>query len=428
MHLNPDIARLLEELNHPSLPGIDLSLERMMQLLEALGNPHTQLPSVIHAAGTNGKGSTLAFLQAIYTEAGYRVHRYTSPHLVHFNERITLAGNDIDDATLWQHLQRVHAAAQKIPVTFFEATTALAFLAFANTPADVLLLETGMGGRLDATNVVAAPLATLITPIDYDHMEFLGGTIAKIAGEKAGIIKRTRPCIVGKQHAEALAVLDGVAAQQRTQCTAYGRDWSYEVVDGALVVTQANDRWKLPLPALAGSHQQHNAALASVVVRALLPSLPVDEAAIRNGVQSAKWPARLQPLQHGPLVQAWGARGAVMLDGGHNPSAALVLADWLSQQRAPVTLLCGMMRRKDAQAFLQPLAPYLSAFVGVPIAQQDAYDPATLAQCARAAGIENAEYVETLSAFADRCGNNTAGTLLIAGSLFLAGDVLKNHS
>ncbi len=428
MHLNARIAALLDGFNNPLLPGIDLSLTRMVQLLAALGNPEQRLPPVIHIAGTNGKGSTLAFLRAIYTAAGYRVHAYTSPHLVRFNERILLAGSEISDAYLEQLLAQVSAAAQRIPVTFFEATTAAAFLAFSQHHADVLLLETGLGGRLDATNVVAAPIATILTPVDYDHMEFLGETLGQIAAEKAGILKRSAACFVGAQWPEAREVIKRAARAHAGRLVLYGRDWEYQAMaDGSVTVLSGTQRWVLPPPALVGTHQHHNAALASVVALGVT-QLPVSPEALARGVAEAYWPARLQRLSHGALVTAWGARGAVYLDGGHNAHAARALEGWIKAQNQPVTLMLGMMQRKDADAFLRPLAPLLAGVIAVPIPGTPCYDPAALAQLARDHGVAQVGVAETLEAAPTLMNGAEKGVLLIAGSLFLAGEVLKNHS
>lgn len=408
MHVNPAIASLLQSLNHPALPGIDLSLERMRALLAVMGNPQEKLPPVIHVAGTNGKGSTVAFLRAIYTAQGYRVHAYTSPHLVRFNERIVLAGHEISDVQLVEYLTRIASVAQTIPVTFFEATTALAFLAFAEHKAEILLLETGLGGRLDATNVVTQPVATVITPIAMDHMEFLGPTLAHIAREKAGIIKPEVPCISASQLPEVEAVLRMVAHSMHAP------------------FMMADQEWHGSAPQLRGDHQRQNAALAARVTQSVT-ELPVSMEALSQGIQSAHWPARLQPLHHGPLCEAWGVRGEVMLDGGHNAHAAAVLAQWVRQQPVPVTLLCGMMARKDAQAFFAPLAGVVREIITIPVEEEGAYAPDDLAQIAVAAGATKARVCHTHSeciALLQACDE---GALLIAGSLFLAGQILKNH-
>ena len=426
MHLNCAIAAKLEALNHPALPAIDLSLSRMRQLLQALGHPEQKLPPVIHIAGTNGKGSTLAFLRAIYEAAGYRVHSYSSPHLVAFNERIAIAGSDIDDDYLLMLLTHVADMAKTIPVTFFEATTALAFMAFAEHKADVVLLETGLGGRLDATNLVARPIATVITPIAYDHQEFLGNSLAQIAAEKAGIIKPCVPCFVGKQLPEACDVLNQVARIKEAPLMLHTQDWFYETTPTQIKVVAGGHAWRMPLPALVGAHQQHNAALASVVAQSL-PQLPIRQAALDAGMRQVHWPARLQPLSHGPLLAAWGVRGPVMLDGGHNPHAASALAEWIEANAMPITLICGMMRRKDAAGFLAPLAKKISHFIAVPIAGQDCFSPEDLARIAQRLGIRKISTASSL-AMATEHFDAAKGCLLIAGSLFLAGEVLKKHS
>lgn len=424
MHLNPRIAALLNGLNNPSLPGIDLSLERMAQLLATLENPQEKLPPVIHIAGTNGKGSTLAFLRAIYQAAGYRVHAYTSPHLVRFNERIVLAGEEITDEALEPVLARINDAAHRVPVTFFEATTAAAFLAFAEHKADMVLLETGLGGRLDATNMVERPVMTIITPIGLDHMEFLGPTLEQIAAEKAGIIKEGVPCIVGAQPEAVRKVIARAAYKQKAPLLVRGVGWEYGVQGDALHVTQGLIGWSLPLPSLPGAHQLHNAALASVAVRNC-EALAVTEEALQAGIRWAKWSGRLQHLMSGPLVEAWGKRGDVYLDGGHNAHAATALARWIVAQPQPVTMLCGMMARKDAAAFFAPLTGKLASVITVAIPGNDSYAPAALAEAARAAGIANARAGSLDDASSLRGAAD--GTLLIAGSLFLVGELLKNH-
>ncbi len=423
MHVNPAINALLQAMNNPALPSVDLSLVRVKELLKLLGNPEKKLPPVIHIAGTNGKGSTLAFLRAIYEAAGCRVHAYTSPHLVRFNERIVLAGHEISDDGLIDILTRVRDT--DYAVTYFEATTAAAFLAFSEHMADMLLLETGLGGRLDATNVVENPIATIITPVDYDHMEFLGTSLAAIAAEKAGIMKRDAPCFIGEQKPEAREILKRAAREKKCPIHLYGRDWSFEPAANGGCVLHGAAAWKLPTPALSGAHQYHNAALASVVAHAL-PQLPVADAALTKGIGNAQWPARLQQLKHGPLVDSWGARGAVVLDGGHNLSAAFALQAWMETQATPSTLLLGMMRRKDAAAFMNVLRDKIETVITVGIPGNDSYSAAELADIAQHMGIREVHSLESLEnplpALPD-----AIGTLLIAGSLFLAGEVLKKH-
>jgi dihydrofolate synthase/folylpolyglutamate synthase len=423
--MNTRIHTLLQSL----LQGahIDLSLSRIETLLAALGNPQHQLPPVIHLAGTNGKGSTLAFLRAIYTAAGYRVHAYTSPHLVRFNERIMVAGCDISDDQLLPLLEAVAPLIKKNPATFFEATTAVALLAFARSPADILLLETGLGGRLDATNVVPSPLATVITPIDFDHMDFLGDTIEKIAAEKAGIIKANVPCFTGAQRPQAAAVLASVAAQKSAPLLAHSEYWTYDAHPHALHVSAGDQSYRLPLPGLLGAHQHHNAALASVVAMGCAQRLPIAMDAIATGIRTANWPARLQHLRRGPIVACWG--DAVYLDGGHNASAAQTLAHWLAALPHPVTLVCGMMARKDAEAFLTPLAPHVAQFIAVPVVGEgDAHPPEHLAAIARKLGIARVSACHDVRELPILLSQQKiASPLLIAGSLFLAGELLKNH-
>lgn len=424
MHLNARIAKLLNELNNPSLPGIDLSLERMWQLLKALGDPQNKLPPAIHVAGTNGKGSTIAFLRAIYQKAGYKVHSYTSPHLVRFNERIVIAGKEIPDEQLLPILERVAKAAKKIPVTFFEATTAAAFLAFSEHKADVVLLETGLGGRLDATNVVKRPILTIITPIDYDHMEFLGDTLEKIAAEKAGIMKPGVPCVVGAQPESVLPVLARAAYAIRAPLYVCGKAWNAAVTAKNFSLLMDTVTLALPFPALPGAHQIHNAGLAAAAVKTC-EELPVNDEAIAEGIRNATWPARLQQLKTGPLVDAWS--GAVMLDGAHNESAARALVEWIKRNGQPVTLVLGMMKRKDPTTFLNYFTGHVERLIAAPIAGEECHSPDSLVKAARQAGIDTAFTCASMAELPQKLYGREEGTLLITGSLFLAGEVLKNH-
>lgn len=405
MHVNPAIAELLQGLNNPSLPGIELSLARMEALLAALGNPERKLPPVIHIAGTNGKGSTQAYLRHIYGRAGYRVHAYTSPHLVQFNERIVLAGAMIGDDVLLGYLQRVTALVPTFPVTFFEATTAAAFLAFSEIPADVLLLEVGLGGRLDATNLAQGVVASVLTPIAMDHAEFLGETLEAIAAEKAGILRTGVPCVVAPQSAGVMAVLQQVATQR-----------------GALLLPPSP--MELPEPGLAGPHQYQNAAVAAAVVTLLQDRLPVAEEVCRQAIATTQWPARLQLLRHGPLVAAW--NGPVMLDGGHNPHAAQALANALAGQE--LVMIVGMMARKDAVGFFAAFTGRVRRVICIPVPDApDGAAPDLLAEAARSAGL-NAQTAETLEAAVAALHSVENTTLLVAGSLYLAGHVLKTNS
>lgn len=400
MHVNPRLAALLESLNNPSLPGIDLSLARVETLLAALGNPQERLPPTIHVAGTNGKGSTIAFMRAMLEAAGKCVHVYTSPHLVHFNERIVLGGKTIDDAALLALLEEVKAAARDIPVTFFEATTVAAFLAFSRVTADYLLLEVGMGGRLDATNLVM-PVASVITPVALDHQEFLGADLATIAAEKAGIIKPHVPVFTAAQAPAVMRVIEETAVR----------------LGAALTVA---DTPPCIVPALAGEHQRANAALAIATLQGVAP-LP--DGAIAQGLAQVRWPARLQPLRSGPLASvapAW-------LDGGHNAHAAAAIAQWARGQPKPLWMVCGLMARKDAAAFFAPLKGAVDHVVTIPIAgADDAQDAASLARYAQDAGL-SAEPADDLSAALTLLKRGKPATVLAAGSLYLAGEVLKTH-
>ncbi len=411
------IEQFLNRLHHPALAQIDLSLDRMHRLLAMLGSPQLRLPPVIHVAGTNGKGSLLANLKAVFEAAGYKVHRYTSPHLVHFRERIVLAGKEITDDHLMRLLKHASPMLQQQPATFFEATTALAFLAFAEQKADLLLLETGMGGRLDATNVVAKPILTAITPISFDHMEFLGNTTAKIAGEKAGIIKQGVPCVIGRQEPEALAVFDRVAAEKHAPLYRMNHEWSHE--NGAYTSVR---RQLAFTPSLVGDYQFDNAATA-IACLDLLPQFHISDAHIHEGLLRVVWPARLQRLtlpQLPPHVELW-------LDGGHNAQGGQVLADWLAKdQNFEHHLICGMIRGKDAAAFLRPAQPYTASLTAIAIpAEPNTQPPEQLAEAARQLGFQaaSAESLEkALQAAISRA--TKPARIVICGSLYLAGKVL----
>lgn len=411
------VEQFLSRLHHPSLAQIDLSLDRMQRLLAMLGSPHKRLPPVIHVAGTNGKGSLLANLRAIFEAAGYKVHRYTSPHLVHFRERIVLAGEEISDEHLMRLLGHAAPILQQQPATFFEATTALAFLAFAEKKADVLLLETGMGGRLDATNVIEKPILAAITPISFDHMEFLGNTIPKIAAEKAGIIKQGAPCVIGRQQADALQVFERVAAEKQSTLYRMNHEWSHQ--EGIYRSPQRTLAFK---PSLVGDYQVDNAATALACID-LLTQFSITDKQITEGLSHVVWPARLQRLSHPQLsdhTQLW-------LDGGHNAQGGQVLAHWLAKdQTHDHYLICGMMRGKDAQAFLAPAQPFTKALWTIAIpTEPNTQAPEQLAQTARALGFE-AEPAENLEkALQAAIGRATKPTrIVICGSLYLAGKVL----
>ncbi|HTT79646.1 MAG TPA: folylpolyglutamate synthase/dihydrofolate synthase family protein, partial [Stellaceae bacterium] len=355
------LARLMQL--HPK--RIDLSLGRIERLLGALGNPQDRLPPVVHVAGTNGKGSTVATLRACLEAGGYHVHVYISPHLVRFHERIRLAGELIDEDALLAVLEECERANAGRPITFFEITTAAALLAFSRAAADVTLLEVGMGGRLDTTNVVRRPAVTAITPISLDHQAYLGDTIAAIAGEKAGILKPGVPAVIGPQEADAAAVIAARAAALGAPLSRWRQEWHCDPVGGGMRYAGAQWRLDLPLPSLAGAHQIANAGTAIACLEQL-PDCPLPPAALARGLRHIDWPARLQRLKRGPLVALLPPGWELWLDGGHNPAAGAVLAEAAAGWRdRPLSLIVGMLNTKDAAGFLAPLAPYARALCAV---------------------------------------------------------------
>ncbi|MGO1074456.1 bifunctional folylpolyglutamate synthase/dihydrofolate synthase [Inquilinus sp. CA228] len=425
------VEAALDRLTHLHPKRIDLSLGRTERLLAALGDPHLRLPPVVHVGGTNGKGSTTAFLRAFLEQAGYRVHVYTSPHLVRFHERIRLAGSLIDSAALVDLLERVETANAGQPVTFFEATTAAAFLAFAEVPADAVLLEVGLGGRYDSTNVVPRPAATAVTRISMDHMQFLGDTIEAIAAEKAAIAKPGVPMVVAPQQSRAaVSVLTRDIESAGAPLHLAGRDWSVTpAADGFVLRTPQGER-NYPRPALPGDHQFANAATA-IRLRDLLTGFDIPEEAVRSGLASVEWPARLQRLSRGPLPALLPPGWELWLDGGHNDSAGEVLGHWLGGlDPRPLHLVCGMLESKQPQEFLRPLAPFVRPIRTVRIPGEDASLPAeAVADHARAVGLTDvaaADGFEAAVAAAARPGD-PPGRVLICGSLYLAGRVLAGN-
>jgi dihydrofolate synthase/folylpolyglutamate synthase len=426
-HLRPHDAAL-ERLRGLHPKAIDLSLGRILRLLEALGRPQDRLPPTIHVAGTNGKGSTCAFLRAIGEGAGLRVHVLTSPHLVRFAERIRLAGTLITDEALAEILARVEHANAGQPITFFEIVTAAAFLAFAETPADLLVLEVGLGGRFDATNVIDQPAVSVIAPVDYDHKEFLGEDLAGIAGEKAGIIKAGRPVVSARQQPVAEAVIERQALRLGAPLTVIGRDIDAWIDHGRLLYQHGEGLMDLPPPALVGAHQVDNAGLAIAAALAL-GDPRIDEAAIARGMIAARWPARMQRLTAGPYGARAKAHGAdLWLDGGHNPhgarAAAQAMAE-LARDGRPVALVAGMLANKDAAgvfAAFRDLDPQVFA-VGFDAAA--AAGAEQTAQAARAAGLRAQPAADIPQAVARALASaEPAPHVLILGSLYLAGEVL----
>ncbi|MDI3469450.1 MAG: dihydrofolate synthase/folylpolyglutamate synthase [Pseudolabrys sp.] len=416
---------------HPK--RIDLSLGRIERLLAALGHPERRVPPVIHVAGTNGKGSTVAFLRAMLEAAGKRVHVYTSPHLARFNERVRLAGTLVSDDALLDALGQCERANGGAPITVFEITTAAAFLLFAKEPADVLLLEVGLGGRLDATNVVEKPLASIITPVSVDHIDFLGDTLEKIAAEKAGIIKPGVPVVVGAQPRDALAMIERQAARMTAPLVIAGENFTATEERGRLVYQDDTGLLDLPAPKLYGRHQFENAGLAIAALRAL-PALKVPPAAFEAGMVKAEWPARMQRLTQGRLVDLAPAGSEVWLDGGHNPDGgraiAAALADLEERVSRPVIVVAGMLATKDNTGFLRHFAGLARRLVAVPIPGQDKAVPAEeLAAMARTIGLSATSRDDLAGAFdaVRKLDLEPAPRILITGSLYLAGEVLKEN-
>ncbi len=406
---------------HPKL--IDLNLERMLRVCEALGNPQDRLPPVVHVAGTNGKGSTIALLRAMAEAQGLRVHVYTSPHLVRFAERIRLAGTLISEDYLADCLSRVEIANAGLPLTFFESTTAAAFLAFSETPADLLLLETGLGGALDATNIIQKPVLTLITPIDYDHQAFLGNELSQIAREKAGIFKPGTPALSARQVDEAAASLDRQALKLGVTLTALGQGF-YAWREGDRLIFQDEDAlYDLPRPALAGEHQIDNAALA---IKAAL-SLGFETRAIEVGLKTATWPGRLQALKAGPLFEALNDRASELwLDGGHNPHAARALREFIDERQArdpkPLHLVCGLINTKDAVEFFAAFEGLAAQVYCVSFSSDAAIPPPELVRAAQSKGLEATIASSPVSAM--KALPDGPLRVLICGSLYLVGDCL----
>jgi dihydrofolate synthase/folylpolyglutamate synthase len=425
----PSLDELMARLSALHPKRIDLGLERMHRLLARLDHPENRLPPVIHVAGTNGKGSTVAYLRAILDAASLRVHVYTSPWLVRINESFRIAGKLVGDDELraaFAHVERVNEGE---PITFFEAKTAAGFLMFANHPADVLLLEVGLGGRLDSTNVIEQPLATVITPISMDHTEFLGDTLTAIAGEKAAIIKRDVPVISAEQQGEAMAVIEAQARRQRAPLYAAGQQWHVSVERGRLVYQDERGLMDLAAPKLFGRHQFDNAGLAIATLRAI-DSFKLPHAAY-EGIVNAEWPARMQRLSSGRLCEL-GPRGSeIWLDGGHNAEggrvAAAALGDLEERVSRPLVVIAGMMANKDARAFLANFAGLTRHIIAVPIPDQDnAMPPDRLADAARALNmrVEISEGVEAALRGIAKLAYEVPPRILIAGSLYLAGHVL----
>ena len=420
---------------HPK--RIDLSLDRLQNLLAALDHPEKKLPPVIHVAGTNGKGSTVAFLRAILEAAGLSVHVYTSPHLVRFNERFRLGspgeGKLVSDAELAATFEECERANANAPITVFEITTAAGLLLFSRHPADVLILEVGLGGRLDATNVIDAPIASIITRISIDHTDFLGDTLEKIAAEKAGILKRNAPAIIAAQHRDVLAVIERQAAKLNAPLCIAGENFTATEERGRLVYQDEAGLLDLPAPKLYGRHQYENAGLAIAALRAI-GTFKIPGPAFEAGMIKADWPARLQRLAHGKLTELVPAGSELWLDGGHNPDGgraiAATLADLEERVSRPLVMIVGMLASKDCEGFLRNFTGLARRMIAVPVPGAEKGLPAeTVADCARSIGLPSTSrdnLAEALEAVR-KLDLDPPPRILITGSLYLAGDVLREN-
>ncbi|MFV1464507.1 MULTISPECIES: bifunctional folylpolyglutamate synthase/dihydrofolate synthase [unclassified Phaeobacter] len=406
---------------HPKI--IDLTLDRVWRLLEALDNPQDKLPPVIHLAGTNGKGSTQAMIRAGLEGMGKSVHAYTSPHLARFHERIRLAGELISEAHLTEVLDECYARNGGENITYFEITTVAGILAFSRRPADYTLLEVGLGGRLDATNVIT-PKVSVITPVSIDHEQFLGNTLAKIAGEKAGIIKRGIPVVVGPQPEEAMEVIEATAARLGAPLIAYGQHWHVWEERGRLVFQDENGLLDLPLPVLLGAHQVQNAGAALAALR----HLGADEAACEAAMANAEWPARMQRLKTGPLIEA-APEAELWLDGGHNAAAGVALADVLAKlPERPTHLICGMLNTKDVRGYMAPLAAHVASLTAISIPDEvNTLSAEETEAAAKSVGIEADTADSTMAALEAIVAEDPQARVLICGSLYLAGHILREN-
>jgi dihydrofolate synthase/folylpolyglutamate synthase len=421
---------------HPKV--IDLSLGRIERLLGKLGNPERRMPPVLHVAGTNGKGSTCAFMRAMLEAAGKRVHVYTSPHLVRFHERIRLSGKLIDEDELQALLEECETANGGEPITFFEITTAAAFLAFSRRRADALILEVGLGGRLDATNVIESPAVTVITPVDLDHQQYLGDDLKTIAGEKAGIMKRRVPCVIGPQTDEARELIEERAIQLGIPLSIWGQDFMAHEEHRRMVFQDENGLIDLPMPRLPGAHQIVNAAVAIAALRKAT-GFTIEDRALEDGLMSVDWPARMQRLTRGPLVNAAPKDAEIWLDGAHNPhggrALAHAIADLEETHPRPLYLVCGMLQTKDPRGFFAAFRDLAKHVTTVEIPGEAAsLGAGQLYDAARAEGLDAhpAPSIEDamlqIEARAQLAKSKTPPRIVLCGSLRLAGAVLRENA
>jgi len=435
--------KIISEIASPMLANIDLSLARVSDLLAKLGNPQDKMPPVIHVAGTNGKGSLISYLTAIFEKAGYKVHRYISPPLLRFNERIVLAGEEISDEYLLSLIEEIKKADS--PATVFEIITAIGFLAFSQTPADIVLLETGLGGRLDATNMIKNPILTAITPISIDHSEFLGDNIAAIAREKAGIIKPDVTCVLGEQSSAAIDAIEEIAAGRNAKIYRNAREWNAKTIvsfphpnplpegegsgGGFLYSSDQRPETLFAKPGLIGSHQINNTATAIACVDNL-PEFNISKEDIDYGLKNAVWQARMQKLSSGKYANLLPPSCELWLDGGHNPAAGKIIADWVKEQKKPVHLVCAMLKTKDSREFLAPLADCVDSLTAIAIeGDASSRTPQELAAIASDLGIKSYVSGDLSSAIKATLQHNDGDFIvLICGSLYLASNVLCDRA
>ena len=422
---------LIEKLSEIHPKGFDLSLGRITDLLEKLGNPHRSIPPAIHVAGTNGKGSTLAFCRAILEEAGYRVHVHTSPHLVNWQERYRLAGELVSDDVLADAVARAAKANNDRPITIFEIMSAVMFMLFSEHEADFSLVEVGLGGRFDATNMISKPLVSVITPVAMDHQAYLGDTLEKIAFEKAGIIKPDCPVVLGEQEDEARNIIEEVAAKKGSHIQIACQEFDYYEDATGFVFQDADGLMDLPMPRLAGRHQLANAGLAIAAIRAT--DIDVDAEAYSRAMQSVYWPGRLEKLPDGRITEKLGQTNNIWIDGGHNPNAGEVIAAELQKQNAAFSqntlLVCGMINTKDPTGYFKQFVDLKAEVITVPVNDSDAgIDPNELAKKAIDAGLR-AQPADSLEIAFEIAKNRTTDDpdlrILLCGSLYMVGEVLK---
>lgn len=424
---------LIESLSAIHPKGYDLSLDRILRLLERLGNPHEKIPPVLHFAGTNGKGSTIAFCRSILEAAGYRVHVHTSPHLVNWHERYRLNGRLVEDAVFENAIQRAVDANANQPVTVFELLSAVMFILFSETPADYCLVEVGLGGRFDATNVIRNPVVCAITPVSLDHQSYLGNTIEQIAFEKGGIIKPGSLLVIGEQEMAARETLERIAGELGVVPQIAGQDFDCHTGATGFVYQDGEGLLDLPLPKLSGEYQLANAALAIAALRAAKIEIP--EEAFAKGMQEVVWQGRLEKLAGGKITRRFGRNADIWIDGGHNPSAGAAIAKELARMdkntNRTTLLVCGMINTKDPKGYFEPFKKLNVEVLAVPVAMSDAgIPPDLLAESASGAGLD-AKSFESLEAGIEeaviRLKQNPDTRILFCGSLYLAGEVLGNN-